>query len=224
MTTPDPSTSRNGSGQPAMKAVHRWRQSASVITAARIHGAASWYRWTRRITWPARWTTRLASTHASLGPIGHDSSSDSVSVTHADGRGRGAGRMVGTPPAQFKDLPLPGAARAFDSVDPARSTDGPDRTPAVYRACRGRRHRHRAEGRRGTDKVLPPVEQVRPGLWSIPVPIPNNPAPLRARLRPRARRRRRGPGRRRLEHRRGLVGAQRRAGHGRRAASPTSGR
>src|SRR5438067_1501376 len=22
---------------------------------------------------------------------------------------------------------------------------------------------------------LPPVEQVRPGLWSIPVPIPNNP-------------------------------------------------
>lgn len=23
--------------------------------------------------------------------------------------------------------------------------------------------------------VLPPVEQVRPGLWSIPVPIPNNP-------------------------------------------------
>ncbi len=25
------------------------------------------------------------------------------------------------------------------------------------------------------DKVLPPVEQVRPGLWSIPVPIPENP-------------------------------------------------
>ena len=23
--------------------------------------------------------------------------------------------------------------------------------------------------------VLPPVEQVRPGLWSVPVPIPNNP-------------------------------------------------
>src|SRR3954463_3467096 len=23
--------------------------------------------------------------------------------------------------------------------------------------------------------VLPPVEQVQPGLWSIPVPIPNNP-------------------------------------------------
>ena len=22
---------------------------------------------------------------------------------------------------------------------------------------------------------LPPVEQVRPGVWSIPVPIPNNP-------------------------------------------------
>lgn len=27
------------------------------------------------------------------------------------------------------------------------------------------------------DKVLPPVEQVRPGLWSIPVPIPDNPLP-----------------------------------------------
>ncbi len=25
------------------------------------------------------------------------------------------------------------------------------------------------------DKVLPPVEQVRPGLWSLPVPIPDNP-------------------------------------------------
>src|SRR5664280_1864015 len=25
------------------------------------------------------------------------------------------------------------------------------------------------------NKVLPPVEQVRPGLWSIPVPIPDNP-------------------------------------------------
>ncbi len=25
------------------------------------------------------------------------------------------------------------------------------------------------------DRVLPPVEQVRPGLWSIPVPIPNSP-------------------------------------------------
>ncbi|MFN2451050.1 MAG: MBL fold metallo-hydrolase, partial [Candidatus Dormibacteria bacterium] len=25
------------------------------------------------------------------------------------------------------------------------------------------------------DRVLPPVEQVRPGLWSIPVPIPDNP-------------------------------------------------
>jgi len=24
-------------------------------------------------------------------------------------------------------------------------------------------------------RVLPPVEQVRPGLWSVPVPIPDNP-------------------------------------------------
>src|SRR5271154_3984846 len=26
-----------------------------------------------------------------------------------------------------------------------------------------------------SDEPLPPVEAVRPGLWSIPVPIPNNP-------------------------------------------------
>ena len=26
-----------------------------------------------------------------------------------------------------------------------------------------------------TTAPLPPVERVRPGLWSIPVPIPNNP-------------------------------------------------
>ncbi len=25
------------------------------------------------------------------------------------------------------------------------------------------------------DGVMPPVEQVRPGLWSIPVPLPRNP-------------------------------------------------
>ena len=25
------------------------------------------------------------------------------------------------------------------------------------------------------DQVMPPVEQVRPGLWSVPVPLPNNP-------------------------------------------------
>lgn len=32
-------------------------------------------------------------------------------------------------------------------------------------------HQHRAWG----DHVIPPVEQVRPGLWSIPVPMPDNP-------------------------------------------------
>ena len=26
-----------------------------------------------------------------------------------------------------------------------------------------------------SQRVLPPVERVRPGLWSVPVPIPNNP-------------------------------------------------
>ena len=25
------------------------------------------------------------------------------------------------------------------------------------------------------DNVMPPVEQLQPGLWSVPVPIPNNP-------------------------------------------------
>ena len=25
------------------------------------------------------------------------------------------------------------------------------------------------------EQPLPPVERVRPGLWSVPVPIPNNP-------------------------------------------------
>ncbi|QNG20407.1 MBL fold metallo-hydrolase [Rhodococcus triatomae] len=33
-------------------------------------------------------------------------------------------------------------------------------------------HRQREAWR---DKVLPPVEQVRPGIWSIPVPMPGNP-------------------------------------------------
>ena len=28
---------------------------------------------------------------------------------------------------------------------------------------------------RSAELPLPPVERVRPGLWSIPVPIPNNP-------------------------------------------------
>jgi glyoxylase-like metal-dependent hydrolase (beta-lactamase superfamily II) len=32
-----------------------------------------------------------------------------------------------------------------------------------------------AQQRSWADDVLPPVERVRPGLWSIPVPIPNNP-------------------------------------------------
>ncbi|SNY60885.1 MBL fold metallo-hydrolase [Paractinoplanes atraurantiacus] len=32
-----------------------------------------------------------------------------------------------------------------------------------------------AQHRAWQERVLPPVEQVRPGLWSIPVPIPDNP-------------------------------------------------
>jgi len=48
------------------------------------------------------------------------------------------------------------------------------RRDAVYRACvvivTGTVQKQAWE-----DKVLPPVEQVRPGLWSIPVPIPDNP-------------------------------------------------
>ena len=69
------------------------------------------------------------------------------------------------------------AVRPRRSVGPAtRLAAGSRRAEAaVYRACRGRGDGNRAEGRRGTDNILPPVEQVRPGLWSIPVPIPDNP-------------------------------------------------
>ncbi len=39
----------------------------------------------------------------------------------------------------------------------------------------GPSHRDRSRKRPGTVTSCPPVEQVRPGLWSIPVPIPANP-------------------------------------------------
>ena len=32
-----------------------------------------------------------------------------------------------------------------------------------------------AQHRAWQQRVLPPVEKVRPGVWSIPVPIPHNP-------------------------------------------------
>jgi hypothetical protein len=32
----------------------------------------------------------------------------------------------------------------------------------------------RRQGRASDADPLPPVERVRPGLWSIPVPLPNN--------------------------------------------------
>ena len=87
--------------------------------------------------------------------------------------------------------------------------------PAVYRACRGRGHRHSAEGRVGR----PGHATGRAGAARAVVhsgPHPRQSAALRAGLRPRARRGRRGPGRRRVEHRRGLDGAERRAGRRRR--------
>ena len=60
---------------------------------------------------------------------------------------------------------------------------------------------------------LPPVERVRPGLWSIPVPLPNN--SLRYVLVYAVRDRRRAvPRRRRMEHRRGLRRPRRRPRRG----------
>src|SRR5580692_1438771 len=80
--------------------------------------------------------------------------------------------MVGTRTSQFKDLRHGGLADPRPAEprlrDPAASPE-----PCTVRAMvvvtgtlqKDAWARH----------VLPPVEQVRPGLWSIPVPMPNNP-------------------------------------------------
>ena len=90
--------------------------------------------------------------------------------------------MVGTRPAHFKDLPLgpvPGTGNPTCSgalTDAARGAT--DATTSVVVPCTvpvvvvvtGT-----AQKAAWDQKVMPPVEEVRPGLWSIPVPIPNNP-------------------------------------------------
>ncbi len=61
---------------------------------------------------------------------------------------------------------------------PQRSVDGPRSSDAAEAPCTvpvvvvvtGTVQKQAWE-----DNILPPVEQVRPGLWSIPVPIPDNP-------------------------------------------------
>ena len=64
--------------------------------------------------------------------------------------------MVGTQPAQFKDL------RAGSGVLPCTVPVVVVVTGTLQKAA-------------WDENVMPPVEEVRPGLWSIPVPIPNNP-------------------------------------------------
>jgi glyoxylase-like metal-dependent hydrolase (beta-lactamase superfamily II) len=64
--------------------------------------------------------------------------------------------MVGTQLAQFKDL------RSGAGVLPCTVPVVVVVTGTVQKAA-------------WDEKVMPPVEEVRPGLWSIPVPIPNNP-------------------------------------------------
>jgi glyoxylase-like metal-dependent hydrolase (beta-lactamase superfamily II) len=58
---------------------------------------------------------------------------------------------------------------AVQGFDRRTSLDGPCTVPAVV-VVTGKLQKEAWE-----KKVLPPVEEVRPGLWSIPVPIPDNP-------------------------------------------------
>jgi glyoxylase-like metal-dependent hydrolase (beta-lactamase superfamily II) len=58
---------------------------------------------------------------------------------------------------------------AVQGFDRRTSLDGPCTVPAVV-IVTGKLQKEAWE-----KKVLPPVEEVRPGLWSIPVPIPDNP-------------------------------------------------
>jgi glyoxylase-like metal-dependent hydrolase (beta-lactamase superfamily II) len=81
--------------------------------------------------------------------------------------------MVGAGPPRFKDPP-PNATRQrrrLRSQSPNRAglEPGPCTVPGVVVVT------GTAQKDAWDQKVLPPVEQVRPGLWSIPVPIPNNP-------------------------------------------------
>jgi hypothetical protein len=72
--------------------------------------------------------------------------------------------MVGTDPIQFKDLRHSRVGVTTTTPRPMACT-----VPVVV-VVTGTLQKEAWDL-----KVLPPVEQVRPGLWSIPVPIPNNP-------------------------------------------------
>ncbi len=92
------------------------------------------------------------------------------------------GRMVGTGPAHFKDCrgrgpPGPLVRQAPPAPAPPRIDPGggttlgvlPCTVPVVVVVT------GTAQKAAWDQKVMPPVEEVRPGLWSIPVPIPDNP-------------------------------------------------
>ncbi len=71
--------------------------------------------------------------------------------------------MVGTDPPANKD------PRSADRLRCPATAELPSTVPAMV-VVTGTRQKSAWD-----EKVMPPVEQVRPGLWSIPVPIPNNP-------------------------------------------------
>jgi glyoxylase-like metal-dependent hydrolase (beta-lactamase superfamily II) len=117
--------------------------------------------------------------------IDHDSPSHPAIVTHDRvPRPCRLDDMVGTHQRQFKDLPTwrpnPSTAAVRTLVAPAvlGRLIRPDEPPGTTEPCTvplvvvvtGTLQKEAWDL-----KVLPPVEQVRPGLWSIPVPIPNNP-------------------------------------------------
>ncbi len=85
--------------------------------------------------------------------------------------------MVGTPVVHIKDFPpatslnVRGCSPGWRPTPstPTVGTTGPCTVPVVV-VITGTVQKDSWDL-----NVLPPVEQVRPGLWSIPVPIPNNP-------------------------------------------------
>ena len=166
MTTPPPSTSRKASGQQAdepctecasWRSDHRPRRSPSSLTP--------WY-----ATSPCAGRPRPRTTHRCNTSEIVDHGLSRVQLVlplqvHRHDEELRAIWAAGTPGSQM-DLSARARAGAGRSAATAQV--------AVYRAWRGRGHRNRQK-QAWDDKVLPPVEQVRPGLWSIPVPIPDNP-------------------------------------------------
>ena len=129
-------------------------------------------------------------------------------------RGRGGYRVnLGTGRLPVQGFAHGGAVGDATPAPPLVDRSHPD--AAVYRACRGRGHRYRAEAGMGgqgpaTGGAGAARTVVDPGAH------PGQPAALRPRLRPRARRGGRRHRRRRVGHRRGVGRPHRRSGHGRR--------